>query len=120
MKRLTCGGLAVLALAFSFSSDAAMKWHPGHYVILDGYSSQTSHFTQINEVANVGGVKGVVLRLWWYELEPSKGSYNLSRIDAYLTKLKSSPTPKRLIVRIMDRKFGSSTWGTRPRGIIPD
>jgi hypothetical protein len=61
------------------------------------------------------GIKGVMIRLDWADIETSKGVYNFSRIDSYLKRLKAQPTKKRLMLRIMDRKFGSGTSGIVPQ-----
>jgi hypothetical protein len=51
----------------------------------------------------------------WYDLETSKGVYDFSSLDQYLRRLKAQPTVKRLVVRVVDRKFGTSSSG----GIVP-
>ena len=114
MKKLILALSALLAFVAAAQSNAAMKWHPGHYVWLDPGNSQSAHFKHIDEIASVPSVKGVEIQLYWYGLEPKKGSYNFSVIDAYLAKLKSLKTPKRLIVRVMDRNFGGGLGGTVP------
>src|SRR5690348_851253 len=116
MKHLSLLALLFSALAAAAPSIAATKWHPGHYVMLNLGDTQEPHFRTIDQIAGVPAVKGVEVRLFWSQLEPSKGSYNFSRIDAYLQKLKSLPTPKRLVVRVMDRKFGTSNRS----GILPN
>lgn len=78
--------------------------------------TQAQHNRTIDEIAGVPAVKGVEVRLFWSQLEPSKGTYDFSRIDGYLKKLKSLPTPKRLVVRVMDRRFGTSNKS----GIVPN
>jgi hypothetical protein len=69
----------------------------------------------IDEIAREPVIKGVQVRIWWHELERSKGSYNFSKVDAYLKKVKSLPVPKRLVVRIMDRENNT----TSRNGIVP-
>jgi hypothetical protein len=115
MKCIASSIFTLLALVSAAAASAAVKWHPGHYLMLDAYSSQATHFSQINEIANVSSIKGVELRVWWYQLETSKGKYNFSKVDTYLKKVKSLPAPKRLVVRIMDRKFGVNSRS----GIVP-
>jgi hypothetical protein len=116
MKKLLPFVFALLGVAAATTSIAQTKWHPGHYVILNSGDSQSRHFQNIDEIAREPAVKGVVLRIWWYNLEKSKGSYDFSKIDAYLNKLKSLSTPKRLVIRIMDRKFNT----TNKSGIVPN
>jgi hypothetical protein len=117
MKILHALTLSALAFVAAQSAEAqAVKWHPGHYVMLASFTKQSRHFAQIDEIRNESAIQGIQLRLWWYELEKSKGQYDFSRIDAYLQKLKSMPNKKRLVVRVMDRRFNTNNIS----GIIPD
>ncbi len=106
-----------LMLWISASASAqGMKWHPGNYIMLDGEASEQVHMWQIDEIGDEPAIKGVQIRIWWYELEPQKGIYDFSMIDRYIQRLKEQPTAKRLVVRIMDRKFYTSSR----YGIVPD
>ncbi len=108
--------LALLPFITAHSARAqGVKWHPGHYLMLNGGGTQAQHFSHIDEIAKEPVIKGVQVRMWWYEIERSKGSYDFSRVDAYLKKLKSLTVAKRLVVRIMDRKFHT----TNRTGIVP-
>jgi len=115
MKNLARISFALLALAAAFTTHAqAVKWHPGHYVKVDtstGYDARPV----IDEIAKEPAVKGVMLYFYWYQLEKSKGVYDFSKIDFYVNKLKTLPTPKRLVVHIKDRRPQS----TLKTGIIP-
>jgi hypothetical protein len=116
VKKLTRVAFALLALAAATTTYAqAVKWHPGHYVSLVG-GEDSARLAQIAEIGKEPTIKGVMLYVWWYQLEKSKGVYDFSKIDVHLNKLKSLSTPKRLVVRVMDRKFG----GTTKTGIIPN
>jgi hypothetical protein len=64
----------------------------------------------------VAEIKGVKVRIWWKDLEPARGDYDFSKIDAYMERLRAQPTPKRLVDRIKERRFGSGC----PSGIVPD
>ena len=117
MKNLPLAIFALLAFATAnVSSAQAVKWHPGNYLTLNGGGNQAEHFRHIDEIAREPAIKGVHLRIWWSELERSKGVYDFSKIDAYLKKLKSLPAPKRLVVMVMDRKFNSGSKA----GIVPN
>lgn len=103
---------------------AGIKWHPGHYMRLSENASQSGHFANIDEIAGEGALRGVSLRLFWYELETSKGVYDFSTIDAYLDKIKKvNATARRpgglpelrLVIHVHERKFNASS----PSGIIP-
>jgi hypothetical protein len=116
VKNLTRITLALLLFAAATTTYAqAVKWHPGHYLMLNTGGGQSERFRHIEEVGKEPAIKGVQLYVWWYEIEKSKGVYDFSVIDVYLNKLKTLSTPKRLVVRIMDRRFG----GTSNTGIIP-
>jgi hypothetical protein len=115
MKIFALAACALLASLSAATASAAVKWHPGHYVMMPGGASLSQLNSYIKEIGGVSAIKGIQVRIWWHELERSKGSYNFSKIDALLKTLKAQPTPKRLVVRIMDRKFGGSS-----SGIVPD
>ena len=117
MKNLTPIVFALLAIAAAPATHAqGVKWHPGHYLKMNSGAAQAEDFRHIDEISREPAIKGVQVRIWWYELERSKNVYDFSKIDAYLRKLKSLPTAKRLVVRIMDRKFQT----TSRTGIIPN
>jgi len=116
MKNLSLVALALLAFTAATSTNAqAVKWHPGHYMSLNTGGSQSENFKHLEEVSREPVIKGVQLYVWWSELERSKGVYDFSKIDLYLNKMKSLPAAKRLVVRVMDRRFG----GTSKTGIVP-
>jgi hypothetical protein len=112
--------LSLLALFASFTGLSAnaqsIKWHPGHYVRLTAGDTQTAHFKAIDEIGSETAVKGVQVRLFWYDLEKSKGQYNYALIDSYLKKLKSVPVKKRLVIQVMDRRFSTNV----KTGIVPN
>lgn len=120
-KSFSLAALVLLSCAGATSLNAqAVKWHPGHYLRLNVGGSQAEHFRHMDEIGNVAPIKGVRLQIYWSELEKSKGSYDFSRIDAYLNKLKSLPTPKRLVVFVMDRRFSNSKTGIVPSYLLTD
>ncbi len=106
----------VTLLAANGAAAQAVKWHPGHYMLLNGNDPIQTQLADIDEIGGIGAIKGVQARIWWYQLEPSKGVYDFSRIDAYLSRLKRQSTTKRLVVRIMDRRFNT----TSRLQIVPD
>jgi hypothetical protein len=108
VKRIALSIIAAASLLTGVAVNAqGIKWHPGHYVVLNGGDSLYTHFKNIDEIGNLWAIQGVQIRIWWKELEPWRGHYDFSKIDAYLQRLKAQPTPKRLVLRIMDRTFGS-------------
>jgi hypothetical protein len=94
------------------SGAAGVKWHPGHYMLLDGVkhsaASQAAHFKQIDAIANEPAIKGVKLWLYWGAVEKSPGDYaaGYAIIDSYLKKLAASD--KHLILSIQSRRYGNS------------
>ncbi len=107
---------ALLLLADATVSAQGTKWHPGHYLMLDGGATIEQNMTSIGQLDNDVGVKGFMVRLWWYDLEPTFDHYDFSIVDTYLATLRQMTPPKRLVVRIMDRAFKTSNGA----GIVPD
>jgi hypothetical protein len=117
MNKRILGSIAALGLLVASAASAqGVKWHPGHYVMLPGGGSMSAHLSQIEEIGDEPAIKGVMVRLWWHELETGWGRYDFSRINTYLWKLKQQPTRKQLVIRIMDREFQTNSAG----GIVPD
>lgn len=114
MKTKFLGTLAVL-LMFAGTANAQVKWHPGHYMMIGAGASKSEVLKNINEVGNVKPIAGIAVRVYWRDLEKSKGVYNFALIDEYLARLKAQPTPKRLVIRVEDRKFSNNK-----NGILPD
>ena len=110
--------LISVLLFCSFAASAAaqgIKWHPGHYVMFGTDDSRTQVLNNIADIGDEPSIKGVQVRIRWYDLETSKGVYDFSDIDAYLAKLRAQPTRKQLVVRVIDRAFNT----TSPTGIVP-
>jgi hypothetical protein len=92
------------------SGPAGIKWHPGHYVWLDPHSTQAAKFAAIDALSSETTVQGIELELNWATLEGSKpGDYSagFATIDAFLAKLGSLKVPKRLILGVGERSFGT-------------
>jgi hypothetical protein len=101
-----------------FAASAAgqsIKWHPGHYVMFGAGDSRAQVLNNIAEIGDEPSIKGVQVRIRWYDLETAKGVYDFSDIDAYLAKLRAQPTRKQLVVRVIDRAFNTDS----PTGIVP-
>lgn len=109
--------LASFALLFALSASAqGKKWHPGHYIMFPLNTSLASDLKYIDEIGDESHIKGVEVRIRWYDLETARGVYDFSKIDALLRRLAAEPTTKRLVVRVVDRSFNT----TSPNGIVPD
>jgi hypothetical protein len=137
-----CGGLAVLAVAAATVPKPPatvcvgancvsgpvvpgnIKWHPGHYVWVSGpgYPSkvESAAFGLLNATAKDANVAGVQIIFKWSELEGSKGDYSagFAAIDRLLAKLASLPNPKRLMISVIERSFGTAGGGP-PNGLLP-
>jgi hypothetical protein len=94
------------------SNRNGLKWHPGHYVWVSGSvltdDIMKRQFASIDAIANEPNIQGIQLTVYWGELEgPTKGDYSkgFAKIDAFLKKLSSLKTPKRLILQLTERKF---------------
>lgn len=98
---------------------AGMKFHPGHYMILDGILTSAElrarHAREIDAIAQDPTIRGVKLWLFWGAVEPTEGNYQpgYEIIDAYLAKLKAAN--KYLILSVQDRKFGGYAPADRPK-----
>jgi len=64
------------------SNTTGTKWNPGHYIKLG-----REDVGSLRNVAGKKGVKGVVLSMFWSDLEPQRGQYNFERIDQFLEEL---------------------------------
>jgi len=92
-----------------------IKWNPGHYLLL--YLNHSKD--QLNDVRNEQHVQGVQIRYEWRNLEPRRGEYDFSEIEADLRTLASMPTPKRLVIQILDRQFHTTDrYKAAPRYIV--
>jgi hypothetical protein len=114
--------LAALGACAFFTTAVATaqgaKWHPGHYVRLDGTATADldRHLSYIAELRDEPAIGGFLVRFSWHDLEPEIGDYDFSLIDAYLAALEKMSPKKRLVVLIMDRKFDA----TDASNIVPD
>ena len=117
MKGISSARLVPILFSLAAGSAAAqgIKWHPGHYVMLSTGDSRASILNSIEEIGDEPAIAGVQVRVRWADLESSKGVYDFSDLDAYLAKVKSRPTRKQLVVRVIDRGFNTS----RSSGIVP-
>ena len=92
---------------------SGIKWHPGNYMMTAGTGKgPTSEFAKL---ANEPDVRGVLQRYWWAQVEPTKGHYDFSAIEADLEMLQR--VGKRLIIQIRERTYSGSP---DPSGVIPD
>ncbi|MEO5574130.1 MAG: hypothetical protein ABIR48_06585 [Gammaproteobacteria bacterium] len=100
----------IVATAVSIPAQAAFptKWHPGHYWLIH-FGTQNSQW-EFNYIKNEPNFVGVHRRYAWKWLEPTRGAYDFSMIEADLKYLMSMPTPKRLIIEITDNSNWPLIW----------
>jgi hypothetical protein len=103
------------------SPATGIKWHPGHYMMLRSrHRSPTKELPWIDAVGKETVIQGVLVIWVWSDLETAKGQYDFSQIDLYLNRMKSQPQPKRLIIRIEERAFNTTTGTSTPSYIRTD
>lgn len=110
----TGAGIASALYTTTGAVTNAIRWHPGHYMLLDGIKSSPSrratHIAQIAELANEPTIKGVKLQLYWGDVESGTTQGNASYqpgfdiLDEYLDALGN--IGKKMILSIQDRIFG--------------
>ena len=93
----------------------AVKWHPGHYMVLvaDGKYSSSYRQQVYTELQQTPALRGVVVRYSWGELEKGKGNYDFSNIEKLLDEL--AARKKRLVI-LMEIKASSDD----SHEIVPD
>jgi hypothetical protein len=97
------------------SPGSAIKWHPGHYMLVfRGDSHQTVMSQRIPEICREAGLQGMQLRADWFELETTRGQYTYTEIDEIYDAL--AACGKRLVLEVWAVRFNS----TSPDGIVPD
>lgn len=73
-------GLLYVEWTFTATVAGAMSWHPGHY-IASGIAPTDSALTELINYANAAAhLRGVVVRLYWRDLETARNTYDFSRV----------------------------------------
>jgi hypothetical protein len=99
-----------LATTPSGATSTGIKWHPGHYVWLDPHATQAAQLAAIDSLSAETTVQGFQLLINWASLEgttPGDYSQGFALVDMYLAKLASLQVPKRLILGVNERSFGT-------------
>lgn len=86
---------------------SGIKWHPGHYMSMRGHRAPDAEMGYINAISNETSLAGILVEFRWESLEPTKGVYDFSLIDRYIAQLKTLKTPKKLVIRLEERAFGT-------------
>lgn len=102
-------------------ASGSLKWHPGHYMRLTArHRDPAKELPQIEALSDEPAVAGVQVTWLWRNIEKSKGVYDFSSVDTYLNKVKSLRTPKKIVIRITERGFSSSTTTSVPEYLKTD
>jgi hypothetical protein len=104
LAQLTSDVLREQALAASMAEGGAVKWNPGHYVLIDKSGPEDV----LREVAGTP-VKGLQIRYGWNQLETSPGVYDFSRIERHLALMKAKG--KRLFILLSTKNFSGPLVG---------
>ncbi|MEO7522723.1 MAG: hypothetical protein ABIT58_01440, partial [Ferruginibacter sp.] len=75
---------------------SAIKWHPGHYILIKGEKSKQEYLQ--------GNFLGIQKKYAWNKMEPQKGKYDFTEIKEDLKFLEANR--KRLVVQIQTKDFG--------------
>ena len=108
--------------SYSYDSDNAKKWNPGHYLQVPFgtyYKTQSNRFALYDsKVQGESSIQGAIWYARWAELESTLGDYTagIALIQAELDHLKSYSPPKRLCIRLPDADYGA----TEPTSEFPD
>jgi hypothetical protein len=99
-----------------------IKWNPGHYMasygIVTGGGSSTFVANEMNDLNNRDAILGYRMLITWGAIEPSKGTYDFSVIDAALQRLKTQYNkPKRLVVMLV--WYSPRAWSAGDGSVIP-
>lgn len=105
--RSRCMIAAIAACLFGGSGNTAaesdtsrdLKFNPGHYIAMNDWEGQEAMIEAIDHE----GVRGVLERYPWAELEPSIDVYDFSRIESDLRLM--ARHGMQLVVRIEDKSF---------------
>ncbi len=81
---------------------------PGHYIATLGpVADITKGNPSVLSYATQPGVKGLILRYTWKELEPTLGNYNLTHVASDLEKVRA--VNRRVVVLVLDKSFNPTS-----------
>lgn len=115
--------LPAIDLPGGSATGVAKKWNPGMYVrcnCLGWNSSREGRHASYARIRNESTILGAAISIPWGVLEPQKGQYDFSEIDADLALMKSMG--KRLIIEPWWQNFNPNPRDTRyfPQYIIDE
>jgi hypothetical protein len=101
-----------------------VKWRPGFYLSFDTNLSsaayQSSRYAIYDRLGSKTSFNGYMLMIPWRTLEPTRGEYDFSYLDAEIAKLQSLSEPKLLIVKVTNIKRSKGSCTTGGGGLLPD
>jgi hypothetical protein len=89
------------------SNNADLKWHPGHYILLNNFNDRQEIINTTSELEGFSVVKGYQIRYRWKDLEPSKDAYDFSSVISDLNYLDS--IGKFLVIQLQFKSFNNNT-----------
>lgn len=91
------------------------KFNPGHYFVISEKKGapDSALYSNANEKCNIGGLKGIQVKIDWSDLETKENVYDFSKIDKLLDVV-SKHTDKHLSIEIADRSFWGGGLGAAP------
>ncbi|MEP6546178.1 MAG: hypothetical protein ABJD53_01830 [Gammaproteobacteria bacterium] len=100
----------------------AIKWHPGHYMasgaVLYAGTGMPKIQTELDDLNNQDAILGYRVWVTWGALEPTRGNYDYSVIDAVLARLKTAYNkPKRLVIGFW--LYGQHALGSNDVRVVP-
>lgn len=101
----------------SAGASGPIKWNPGQYMAsvgsLYGNASLADFSSEMDDLNGLDNVVGYRLFVTWGALEPTKGNYNFSVLDAVLNRLETHYNkPKHLVIALVPGNFGNCHIGT--------
>jgi hypothetical protein len=117
-----CSAVAAPASPAAATGTRSIKWNPGHYMasysVLFGGNTMSKITAELDDLNNRDAILGYRLYISWSALEPTKGNYDFSQIDAILQRLKTAYNkPKRLVVYLW--LYYQGKMGTNDARIVP-
>lgn len=120
------GPLSSPASATTFAaSTTAVKWNPGHWIESDTVLGKNGTLAtiqgDIDAIASLANVKGIMVLLTWGNLQQSAGVYDFSKLDPIVAYIKSKG--KKWTISVTGGSFTSthalSTSGSTDSNIVP-
>lgn len=91
-------GMLGVAQAASAADQPAVKWHPGHYLMLYMTTTDADMPAIVSDMAGNPGVLGIQRVYKWKNLEPIEGKYDFYSIKKDLAAL--AAVGKRLVIQV--------------------